>query len=76
MSAKAPTPDESTTDAIAARYAANLAAVITETKPSPSELEQLLQTELRRMLDEEISHWFGLRMRTPHPWLHDLEVKS
>ncbi len=56
-----PTPDQLVTT-----YAENLADVITETRPSPAELEQLLHTELARLLREERGHWYGIRCNTPH----------
>ncbi|MFH0938264.1 MAG: hypothetical protein V1899_03150 [Planctomycetota bacterium] len=43
----------------------NLTAVITETNPDKGELFDLLQSELRKLVQEENSHWYGFRARTP-----------
>ena len=56
----------STSDQLVTLYAGNLAATITETRPRPDELEQLLLTELTRLLGEERSHWYGIRCNNPH----------
>ena len=46
----------------------NLVAVITETNPDKGELFDLLQSELLKLVQEENSHWYGIRARTPR-WI-------
>ncbi len=40
----------------------NLAAVITETQPNASGLLDLLHSELLKLVQEENSHWLGVRL--------------
>ena len=46
----------------------NLVAVITETQPGASELLDLLESEMRKLVDAETAHWYGIRARTPR-WI-------
>ena len=46
----------------------NLVAVITETQPGASELLDLLQSELLKLVQEENSHWYGFRSNRPR-WI-------
>ncbi len=47
--------------------AENVAAVIEETRPRGDQLVALLATEMRKLLDEELSYWYGMRLATPRP---------
>ncbi len=56
-----------TKDELIQLAAENVAAVIDETRPRGDQLVALLASEIRKVVDEEFSYWYGIRAPKPHP---------